>query len=95
MQARQKIVDHPRARPDRWVRFRYDEAAAIARSFGHVLMQEQAAFFGVSPAAYSRVIRGLKRPGEDFIASVLAAQPGITFDAMFELTGPAAPASRT
>ena len=70
------------------VRFKVERANEITEARGLLRIQDKAAFFGTSPSSYSRVINGVAKPGEDFIAAVLASQPGdpdITFESLFEV----------
>ncbi len=76
------------ARPRR-IRFKADEAKAIARERGGATRQmDHAQFYGINEATWSRVIRGKSRPSDDFIGAVLESHPDypeITFDALFEV----------
>lgn len=44
----------------------------------------------VDPATVSRVLRGLQAPGPKFIASLVAAFPGLDLDDLFEVVPEAA-----
>lgn len=73
------------------VRFKADAARAIGARRGLTLDQDVAALLGVNASTWSRVVNGVAAPGEDFIASVLASNPGdeeITFDSLFEVATP-------
>lgn len=73
------------------IRFRTERADEIAEARGLTNGSAKAAFFGVTHHNYSRVVNGRVKPGEDFIAAVLASHPDdpdITFDALFEVVSP-------
>lgn len=81
-------LDPPRARSGPWLRFKAAAAADIAGDYGAKTNQALADFYGVHRSTYSRVVRGMLRPGEDFIAAVLVSHPDetrINFNALFEL----------
>ena len=72
------------------IRFRVERANEIAAEHGLRGVVEKAHFFGLRHPVYSRVVKGHNRPGESFIAAVLAARPEQTFEALFEVVEVAA-----
>lgn len=74
--------------PRRRIRFRADVAAKIAEERGATRQMDHAHFFGISETSWSRIVRGKRRPSDEFIAAVLASHPDdpeISFDALFEV----------
>lgn len=82
-----------RTRSPHKVRFKVEQADAITEGRGLEWIKDKAAFFATTPTTYSRVVRGLIDPGEEFIAAVLGSNPGdpeITWDNLFEIVEVAA-----
>jgi hypothetical protein len=78
----------PRTRGPHRVKFRAERAEQITNRRGLEHIKDRAAYFNTTPTTYSRVVRGLIDPGEEFIAAVLASHPGdpeITWDNLFEI----------
>jgi len=70
------------------VRFKLDAVDKIAAREGLTTEAERAAFFGVRPSNWSRVVNGVTAPGKDFIAAVLASHPEdqrVRWDNLFEI----------
>lgn len=89
-----RIVPTAPARPRSGVRFETDRAQAIAERHGLRTIADIAEFYGTTETTYSRVTRGLNRPGEEFIGSVLTSPAAkaypdeVTWDALFTPIGP-------
>lgn len=72
-------------REDRWV------IAQIAEARGLKTVDERAAFFGVNPTTYRRLVLEQINPGYEFIAAALGSHPDdpeFTFDNLFEVVTP-------
>ena len=70
---------------DRWV------IAQLALARGHRSTDERAAFFGVNPTTYRRLVMESINPGEEFIAAALGSHPDdpdFTFDNLFVVVTP-------
>lgn len=83
-----RIEPRQRARTPHRVRLKVEQADAIALKHDLTTNEQKAAWFGVADTTYSRVVRGVIHPGEEFIAAVLGSHPDdpdITFDSMFEV----------
>lgn len=77
-----------RIRGSHRVRFKVERANEITEALGLEQIQDKAAYFATTDTTYSRVVRGLTNPGEDFIAAVLGSHPDnpdITWDNLFEV----------
>ncbi len=88
MHARRDKTQPPTTRGSK-VQFRAERAAEIALTHADAVhIFEQAKFYGVHPSTYSRVIGGVTKPGEEFIAAVLSSHPEldeVSWDDLFEV----------
>lgn len=69
------------------IRLRKDRLRDLADSRGLKNDAALAAHLGVPQSTVMRLLKGSSSPGEKTIAAVLAAFPGIKFEALFEVVG--------
>ena len=78
---------------NRALRFRSEFFEGWACARGLATRRDQAAFLGLSPSQYGRIMDGQTKPGETAIAAVLSAfarerDSGVRFEQLFELVDP-------
>lgn len=74
------------------IRLRTAQFEKFCKLKGLKTQADKARFLGVTEPTVGRVLNGDRRPGEAFIAGVLAAFPELEFSDLFEVVGDDDPA---